>query len=81
MPLPPRRTVAPPFVDSRPDRKARLWTARGNEKARLAWHRRDRAALCGCERCRDGDRAARLDELIAVCQARIAQLEDMLCEH
>lgn len=62
------------------DRRYALWTARGHEKERLAWHRIVRSTICGCTRCGDADQGERLDELIAVCLGRIAELEDRICD-
>jgi len=70
--VPPSSTL----TDSRPA----LWTARRNEQERLAWHRLERTTICGCVRCGDQSRGQRIDELIAVCIARIAELEDRICD-
>jgi len=61
------------------DRRPALWAARLHEQERLAWHRLNRHMICGCTRCGDADRRERLDELITVCLARIADLEEQIC--
>lgn len=62
------------------DRRYALWTARLHEQERLAWHRLMRPTICGCIQCGDADQVQRLDELIAVSMARIADLEDQICD-